>query len=337
MILYLFLYFILLIGAYVSKRSPFVLYFMFAVMALMVGLRGETVGTDTEEYMSLYASLRYGYKEYPEPIYGLLGEWGNVLGMSFQVFHTILTFIALCFTAFVVRRQSPNYCLSLLLLITLFFFFYSLNIYREMIACYISIPACYILYEERYRWRKFKFCSLILLAAGFHISSFILLSLLLVRKIKLRGWLIVGGILISLMIGVLDLANIFAPILGWYEKYLDRYARTGDRYLLGLALAMYWIFAFLYLYKKSDEDFRESYYMKMFFCGILASNVFLRQDMGLRIMLYFTIPLIIGLPRFIRESRNSLLNQAIVIGYSSIYFFAFLYVNSADVVPYTIY
>lgn len=337
MVLYLFLYFLLLIGAYASKRSPFVLYFLFAVMALMIGFRGESVGTDTGEYLSLYESLgRDGYQGYPEPIYGKLCEWGCLAGISFQLFQTVLTFLALCCTAFVIRRQSPNYCLSLFLLISMYFLFYTMNIYRELIACYISVLACYILFEEDFSWKKLKFVSLIFVAAGFHTSALLLLSLLLIRKIRLRGWLIVAGLFITLLIGVVDLANIFAPLLGGYEQYLEKYSRSGSRLFLGLFLSMYWTMAFFYLYKKSNNDYRESVYMKMFFCGILASNLFIRQDMGLRIMLYFTIPLIIGIPRFVGESNNSLLNQAIVVVYSSFYFFVFIIANSADVVPYTI-
>lgn len=337
MLLYFILYFLLLIGAYASKRSPFVLYFMFLLMSLLIGFRGESVGADTLTYQLLYEDLGlYGYDGYPEPIYGLLCEWGNNVGISFHVFQTTLTFFALCCTGYVIRKHSPNYCFSLFLLISLYFLFYTMNVYREMIACYISVLACYILFEGNYRWKKLKFVSLILLAAGFHTAALLLLILLLVCRIQLRKWLVVSSILFSLLIGIVDISNVIAPFIGGYEGHLESFARSGSRLLMGFFLSLYWILAFFYLYKKSNKDFRESIYIKMLFCGIVLSNLFIRNDMGIRLMLFFSIPLIIGLPKFVKESRNFRLNQAIVVVYSSLYFLVFIFTNSAGVVPYNI-
>lgn len=337
MILYFILYFLLLIGAYVSKRSPFVLYLMFLSMSLLIGFRGESVGADTLTYQLIYEDLgRNGYDGYPEPIYGLLCEWGYTIGISFQIFQTLLTFSALCCTGIVIRRHSPNYCFSLFLLISLYFLFYTMNIYREMIACFISVFACYILFEEKYKRKKLKFVSLILLAAGIHAAALVLLFLLLVRRFQYNERFIVSCILLSLLIGIIDLSNIIAPLIGGYEGHLESFSREGGRLVLGLFLGFYWILAFYYLYKHSNKSFRESVYMKMFFCGIVLSNLFIRNDMGIRLMLYFSIPLIVGLPRFVKESNNSLLNQAVVVGYSSLYFLALILTNSAGVVPYDI-
>ena len=57
MLIYLFIYILLLIGAYVSERSVFVLYVMLAFIAFIVGYRAQTVGMDTETYYILYDSL----------------------------------------------------------------------------------------------------------------------------------------------------------------------------------------------------------------------------------------------------------------------------------------
>lgn len=305
-------------------------------MALMIGFRGESVGTDTVQYQKMYELLgSNGYGGYPEPVYGILCVWGYSCGISFQIFQSVLTFLALCCTAYVIRKQSPNYCLSLFLLLSLYFFFYTMNIYRELIACYISVLAVYILFSENIRWSRTKYVLLIILAAGFHKSALILLLLLFIRKVNLGLFIIIGGVIVSFVIGIADMANIFAPFLGKYEKYLDRYNRTGDKLIQGVFLSIYWLSAFYYFYNNSSRQFRASLYMKMLICGIVVSNLFIRQDMGLRLVLYFTIPLIVGIPKFIKENRNGLLNQTVVIFYSSIYFFVFLLLNSADVVPYT--
>lgn len=74
----------------------------------------------------------------------------------------------------------------------------------------------------------------------------------------------------------------------------------------------------------------------MFLVGIIFYNLLIRHDLGLRVTLYFLFPLIIGLPDFVYYSNNRLKEQAIVVFYTSLYFFVFLSINSANVVPYVI-
>lgn len=337
MIIYLFLYFLLLIGAYISERSIFVLYLILAIMSFMIGFRGAEVGTDTMSYQMLYDNLgRDGYLGYPEPLFGLLCVGFNLIGLSFQSSQTILIFISLCMTAHVIKYYSPNYCLSMFMMISLYFLFYSMNIYREMVACFIMVYGLNILFNEDLRWTKTKFIFVLLIAATIHKASLFLLPVMFVRKWNLSEMIIYFGIISSILIGVMDLGGAVFSKLGLYEKDLAEYMRSGGRVVLALFLSLYWIIAFLYIYKKSDEVFKRSMYTKLFFYGIIINNLLVRQDMGLRLMLYFTIPLVIGIPLFVSRTDNPLKTQAIVISYSSLYFFVFLMANSADVVPYSL-
>lgn len=337
MILYLCLYFLFLIGAYTSERSPFVLYVMFALMSLMIGYRGEEVGTDTLSYQLMYESLgESGYLGYPEPLYGLLCVGAYALGLSFQLFQTLLIFIALCMAAVVIRKQSPNYCLSMFLMVSMYFLFYTMNIYRELVACYISLYALYVLFNEEINKRKLKFVLLVIIAACIHKASLFLIPVMFLLKIELKNKLVLIAMTVTLLVGISDIGSTFLPMLGIYEKDLSVYARSGGKVIMALFLAIYWMIGFYYLYRNSDEELKESMYLKTFFCGILVNNLLVRHDMGLRLMLYFTLPLIIGIPLFVLRSNNYLKTQAIVVGYTSIYFIVFILANSADVIPYTI-
>lgn len=337
MLIYLFLYFLLLVGAYVSERSIFVLYVMLALMSLMIGFRGESVGTDTFSYQLMFDELgRNGYLGYPEPLFGLLCVWANSIGMSFQMFQTILIFISLCMTAHVIKYYSPNYCLSMFLMISFYFLFYSMNIYREMVACFIMVYGLNLFFEEDVHWSKMKFLIILIFAACIHKASLFLFPVLFVRKWNISPKLITIAIFLSLFIGIFDLGGSLFSRLGIFEKDLAEYMRSGGRIVLAFFLAIYWISGFVYFYWKSDEVLRRSMYTKLFFGGVVINNLLVRQDMGLRLMLYFTIPLIIGIPLFVSRSINPLKNQAMVVAYSSLYFFVFLLANSADVVPYSV-
>ena len=340
MLIYIFIYILLLVGAYASERSVFVLYVMLAFMAFVVGFRADTVGMDTGTYVALYGMLGdYGYEGYPEPIYGLLCEFGNKLNVPFPIFQTVLMFVALCFTAKAIRRESNNYCLSMFLMLSMYFICYAMNIYRQVLACFIVIYACSLLIKDHQKW---KFAFWILVAAGFHLFALVMMPVLLLNKIRLNKKLIYIGLALSLLIGMVSILNLLVPLLGEYgtlyiEKQGDDYAKTGMRLIMAFFMSIYWTIGFFYLYKHADEDFKESLYMKMFLVGIIFYNLLIRHDLGLRVTLYFLFPMIVGLSVFVDTAKmNRLKAQALVVSYTSIYYFLFLAMNSANVVPYTI-
>ena len=340
MLIYLFIYILLLIGAYVSERSVFVLYIILALFAFIVGYRADTVGMDTETYYNLYESLgNYGYLGYPEPIFGILCEFSNKIGIPFPLFQTILMFLALCMTALAIRRESNNYCLSMFLMLSMYFICYAMNIYRQIIACFIMVYACSLLINNHQKW---KFAFWVLVAAGFHLFALVMLPVMLLNKIRLSKKLIYISLALSLLIGMVSILNLLVPLLGSYgtlyiENQGDEYAKTGIRLILAFLISVYWTVGFFYLYKHADDEFKESLYMKMFLVGIIFYNLLIRHDLGLRVTLYFLFPMIIGLSVFVDTAKmNRLKAQALVVSYTSIYYFLFLAMNSANVVPYTI-
>lgn len=340
MLLYIAIYIILLAGAYMSERSVFLLYVIFAFLSFVVGFRADTVGMDTGTYYNLYHMLGdFGYVGYPEPIYGLLCEFCNQIGIPFPVFQTVLMFVALCFTAQAIRRESNNYCLSMFLMLSMYFICYAMNIYRQILACFIVIYACSLLIKDHQKW---KFAFWILVAAGFHLFALVMLPVLLLNKIRLNKKLIYIGLALSLLIGMVSILNLLVPLLGEYgtlyiEKQGDDYAKTGMRLVMAFFMSIYWTIGFFYLYKHADDEFRESLYMKMFLVGIIFYNLLIRHDLGLRVTLYFLFPMIVGLSVFVDTAKiNRLKAQALVVSYTSIYYFLFLAMNSANVVPYTI-
>ena len=168
-----------------------------------------------------------------------------------------------------------------------------------------------------------------------------MLPVVLLDRIKMNKPLIYIGLALSFLIGLVNILNLLVPLLGEYgtvyiEKQGDDYAKTGMRLVMAFFMSIYWTIGFFYLYKHADEDFKKSLYMKMFLVGIIFYNLLIRHDLGLRVTLYFLFPLIIGLPDFVYYSNNRLKEQAIVVFYTSLYFFVFLSINSANVVPYVI-
>ena len=313
---------------------------MLFILALLVGFRADTVGVDTGTYQIMYSALGdLGYEGYPEPIYGLLCVLANKLNVPFPIFQTVLMFVALCFTAKAIRRESNNYCLSMFLMLSMYFICYAMNIYRQVLACFIVIYACSLLINGHQKW---KFAFWILVAAGFHLFALVMLPVMLLTKIRLNKKLIYIALALSLLIGWVSILNLLVPLLGSYgtlyiENQGDDYAKTGMRLIMAFFMSIYWTIGFFYLYKHVDDEFRESLYMKMFLVGIIFYNLLIRHDLGLRVTLYFLFPMVVGLSVFVDTAKmNWLKAQALVVSYTSIYYFLFLAMNSANVVPYTI-
>lgn len=340
MFVYFIIYVLLLVGTYVSRRSVFLLYVILAFLAFIVGYRAETVGVDTISYQIMYSALGdFGYEGYPEPIYGILCEFFNKLGIPFPLFQSVLMFFALCVTARAIRRESNNYCLSMFLMVSMYFICYAMNIYRQILACYIVVYACSVLINDHKKWR---FVYWIFVAAGFHLFALVMLSALLLDRMNFNKRLVYIGLILTLVVGFVGILNLLTPLLGKYgtlyvEQEGDDYTKTGMRLVMAFFMSIYWTIGFFYLYKHADEEFRNSLYMKMFLMGILFFNLFIRHDLGLRITLYFLFPMINGLPVFVDTAYMKRLKaQALVVSYTSIYFFLFLAMNSANVVPYDI-
>ena len=338
MFIYIFTYLLLLVGSYTSRRSIFLLYVILALFAFFVGFRAETVGVDTPAYQDLYISLgEYGYKGYPEPIYGYLCEFSNRLGVSFSLFQSILMYIALCMTALAIRHESNNYCLSMFLMVSMYFICYAMNIYRQTLACLIVVYACSALINDNKKW---KFSLWIFIAAGFHLVALIMFSALILEKLKLGKNSIYIGLIFTMTIGLINILNILSPILGEYgalyiDSRGDEYTKTGMRLILAIFLSIYWTAGFFFLYKHANKEFRESLYLKLFFVGILFYNLLISHDLGLRISMFFFFPMIVGLPLFVKSSNMKWLkSQALIVSYTSFYFFMLLAMNSAGVVPY---
>lgn len=337
MLLYILIYIVLLFFSYIELRSHYVIIIWGVLFSLLVGFRAEEVGTDTISYMMMYDELSDGYSGYPEPLFGLYGALCNKLGFSFQIFQTLIFFFAFYFTIVIVKRRSPNYGFSIFFLFSCYFLFYSLNIYRQMLACFMSVYICNLYFEKKCHIVTYLF--LVGLITLIHYTALLLVPVIFINKLKMKSNVVVLSLVISLILGIIDMSNILMPIIGKYERLMmnDLYIRSIEKLIIGVLLSLYWTALFLFLYKKSSKEFRESYYMKFFLCGLVIYNLLIRQDMGLRVLLYFTIHLSIALPLFIQLNlKKRLFYKHLLIAYCSIYLFVFLLMNSADVVPYMI-
>jgi len=340
MVLYLLIYALLLVMCFRIKHNEYFLLIAMIGFALLIGFRGVSVGADTLEYFQMYYRIgrRGSIGGETEVLYGLSNIYAYKIGLSFKWFQTLLVFISLTFCFKSIKKYSSHHGLSVFFLFALYFIFYAMNIYREMIACFIAVSALPLLNNLTTK-QTFKYLCLTLLAMGFHSSALIILPLLFVNKLDLGTLQIYFLFLVTLLLGIFLPSNFLEGYLGGYDHLVDSSVNYRSEHDLSLAifLAVYWMIEFFLVDIFSSKKFKQSVYFKIIICAVLINNLLVKQALGLRIVLYFNIIQIIALPILLQSvSKDQLLKKFILIAYISIFFFVFLLSNSAGVVPYEI-
>ena len=213
-----------------------------------------------------------------------------------------------------------------------------MNIYREMLACFIGVSAIPLL-EKSKKDKIFLYYCLVALASGFHNSALILVLFPLAKKLNISRSLSYSLIILTLIMGIVLPYNFLGGYLGVYDRLVetDVNTRSENEVILAVFLAIYWIGEFFLIDKMSTITFKSRIYYKILFLGVLANNLLIKQALGLRVILYFNILQIITLPLLIdRNKKDNWQKKALLIIYISIFFLVFLFSNSARVVPYVI-
>lgn len=335
MVLFILLYVILLFVRKSVRREG--LFLVLLLFSLLIGFRGISVCIDTQSYLDIYDTIgRSGYSGYPEPLYGYLNLWCNRLGFGFHLFQWVVSLISMSLIGRVIIRHSPNYGYSVFVLYAMFFIFYSMNIVRQALAVSLVFYGCHHLYYHRHT--KFILC--VALAALCHSSAAIALCLLFVHKVQLRPMLVLCGTVGALLAGeVLLNDTLLISLAGPYAHYLiDAHFgfRQGSDTFMALILALFWSVLFLFIYFFTREQYRNNFWYKIYFVAVLLNNLCARMELGIRLVLFFSISEVIVFPLFIYGSRLKTKGSRyfLVNTFLTIFFFTFLLTGSVGMLPY---
>lgn len=339
MFLFAIIWFVLLILSFSKQRNSILLmHFWLIFFAVIIGFRGENVGADTSSYITIFEIVcADGYEGYPEPLYGYLNFLFYQLGVKFGFFQFILFFITFEIYALVITRLSSNKIFSVFMLYTMYFVFYAMNVSRQMLAAPLLLLAYYYLFQQR-RWRALM---LYISAILMHISSFVSLGVLFIYKIDIRKKVVLIVLLgISFIIGAFVLNdNILTILAGPYAKYIESgNIRTADRYLQSIMLSFFWSILCYIITITSSRKLRRTSYYKLYLLSVIVSNLMMNLELGLRVVFCFSVIQIVFFPMYI-ESNSFLKHntaQLMIAVFYGIFFFVFLYNNSAGILPYKI-
>lgn len=284
------------------KRKTLFLIITFFILLFFSGFRYD-VGVDWASYYNYFGkdfwamTERYHTKEM-EPLNILLKEILMLYGMengSYWIW--AMAVITLFFTFSGIYFLSKDCKISILLYISMGFFFFTLNGIRQ--HCAVAISFFSILFIQNRRF--FPFLITIIIAFGFHYTAIIMLPLyFLANKIfskYLYLILILAAIPISFILN--SIISMLAPLLGIYSVYADsEYAMSNGNILSNLKIIFpLFLFGVIYkYYNKLIANKEERILLNISILSLILSILFPGVLLGNRINCYFQLVLIAFIP-----------------------------------------
>lgn len=186
------------------------------LLALLMGLRGSSVGADVANY-----ELKYGHYAIAGLNNEILYEWVNnffsAIGLPWQGFLMLMAlFSSICLLVFL-YKYSDNLLLSLIMFLTIGLF----QLYMSGLRQCIAISLCLLAFIALQKKRNVIFFILVALAYGFHNSAIVALVAWPFFKIPLDKKAV--AIMASLALAAYAFRTPLANLLGWLApaRYQD--------------------------------------------------------------------------------------------------------------------
>jgi len=317
----------ILLFASIFKFNKHVYWALFFLLLLIGGLRGLSVGVDTSGYQDLfigytsrYMGLEYGWI--------LLNMFVQFFFNNFQIVVFISMVLVLCPIFYVSRRMSINPILSIALFCLLYFYFNSFNITRQAIAGSFILMALYSLYNGN----KHGYFIYVVLATLFHTTAILFFGIYFLYRINISKRTLMIIIVLSYLIGALNLPLIFLRNINLGEHYtvyvdvmLTDMSFSPTRLLLNIGLLCIIIWG-------NHLDL----FVKNFILGVFVLNVFSFSPDIARFAQYFLLSQIIIIPNMELPYAPRYQDVGRILGlvYAVATFFFLISNNIAGVVPY---
>lgn len=286
------------------KKREMALYLAMAILILMAGLRGLSVGTDTSHYAYYFTNfgedasfthaLEVGYLALHLFVLKVFGEY--------QVLVFMISLITIFFVGMFAKKESVNPAFSMLCYVMLYFWFYSLNTARQFIAMSIVLVGLSCLRRGKTK----QFILWVILAMSFHTVSIVAFVALLFRKPRGSRSLMLICVIGSFLLGLMSFVPmVLTKMTAFVPEYMIDYILDTDAYretfsLSRLMLSVYCCVMVLLL------DHR-NLYVKCLVMGIAILNLFSFQVVLGRTAQFFTvvqIALIPNIPQLVKQPHR---------------------------------
>lgn len=310
-----------------KRRFPKIHLLVFLGLFFLIGLRNQSVGTDTITYIYEFLGETKEWNsifvENPEPLYTVLLLLCQKIFNNYTAFLCVFALpISFAFAGYL-KRYSEDYLISTLLFIVLGIMGFCMAGLRQSVALAISLIA--YRYARERKILPFLICCLV--AYGFHNSSIVLIfiyPLLAIKKINFKFWI---AFIIAFVLGVTRNSVIMTVASFFFTQ--DRYGIYGTVYTSSLNYTMLIIqgtlllFCYFFRCKVIAENKDNATLYIMAFIGIIFQACTPILGEFFRLSLYFSFSLCVLVPKTIAVQEKLQIRKLMYFG---IIFLSFVYI-----------
>lgn len=316
------IYFLLIISWFIiwnkyhngrDKEIKFMYIMSIVLLFLMMGLRADSIGPDTQRYCFRYVmeanrtwrEILYAPFSLGDSNYGFL-TFNKLIGMVFPYFYPIYLLAVSGIISYALYRFLKEFSVhcffSLIMLIALGFVFFFMSGIKQTLA----IAFVLLSFIELYNDNKIQYLILVLVAALFHNTALIALLALPVYKLKIkRLYFLIVPLMVVFTLSFQSVISSTLQMLvseGKYSVYGNDYVATGN--LTGLYIQVVIIAVTLLLTgEKIKFDHRLQFFVSLYSIGIFFQALTPVVAEFFRISMYFSITGCVMLPYAVENSR----------------------------------
>ncbi|MBY0196838.1 EpsG family protein [Priestia megaterium] len=335
------------------EKNNFMFGFWFLVLLSLAVCKGINVGTDYRMYYNFFLHQSYdGVELGISTIYDISVKYHN-----FFLFALCIYFIFLFFIFWGIKKNSPNYLISILVFILTHVYFTGYNQLRQIIAVAIIFAFVSYLVSDK-KFDKFKYIIVILVALLFHNSAIFLFCLFLIPKKRFAGKVVIPLFILTIILYFVPefknkIGEIIVKFSGFYmEKYetnLDYFFEVnkekGLLQLVPVVIQMIIVTISLYFPKiKTSLTFNSNLYK--FSSNVIIINLILYSLAGIeaidRLQVYFSCfniyfySFLIHLLLNSKDKKNSKVFIVFIAAFWVLYYTLRLITNVHGIVPYSL-
>lgn len=279
---------------YYPKMCAFLI---FIVGALISGFRSLSYTGDNIAYAQYYVinsakSLAESWYDVvhqigKDPFYYFVGNLFSKMGFSYRGWFVFIAIVYMAGFCYIMYKHSDNYFFSILFMISLSYYYFSMTGLRQTLAFGI----CFFAFEMIYKKKRIMFILLVILASMFHSSALIFLIIYICANIPIscKQWIMTGVALIIAYVTPNFINNVVSR-LAWNEN-IENYANvTSGLSVFGFAIQVS-ILLFINYFIKNDFE-NERYYRPLIntmFIGAIIQAFAVNIDNIFRMSMYFSV------------------------------------------------
>jgi len=313
------------------------------IVFLFIALRSKEVGTDTITYVDFFHNPNFFYHGNKTDIgFEYIGRFLHLFGSTTEYFIFFSSAIMCIGLFFLIYKYAENINFALLLFCLVGTSSINLFLYMSMIrqGCALTFFFFAMYYLFEYGKRKWKTVTALYIMAILTHGSILFTApfILLIWKYKIpkKIWmsLIIGTYIIAAL-GIINVGNLLEIAFSYvggltsrdYSSYADvNFGQIEQRGFFNMNILPFTVFGGVLCYM-SKEDNLDYWPVKFFLISILLNNVFSDNLMWSRLILPFSLLVIIAIPYLTCKIR-----QKYIIPFYVVFFTYYIYKTATQLI-----